>query len=54
MFTVFCVFHSRFTVRICELCAGITGAEKLWHRNLGTNKVSYVYLKADLPPRKCH
>lgn len=53
---MFCVFLSRRrTVRICELCAGVAGSEKLWDRNLGTNKVSAVYrtLK-QIFASKCH
>lgn len=29
-----------YIVRICELCVGVTGAQKFWIRNMGENKVS--------------
>lgn len=29
-----------FPVRICELRAGVVGAQKFWIRNMGENKVS--------------
>lgn len=41
-------FLKIITVRICELCFGVTGAEKFRNRNMGTSKVSNELLCFDV------